>query len=471
MDMTVTPLVERSNEYYLDAFRGTMGADYQAHVPEATQGNIEESIKGLYNYQGGLNQFTNSLVNRVGRTEVRNNAWSNPLAKFKDGLLEYGDTVEESQIGLIDAYVYDHDRSSGSEELFGRVAPNVKTIFHTINREDKYKFTVDLKNLKRAFLEPMGIHKFIKGLMETANTSAARDEFLIMANLFSQFHKNDGFFTVHIDDVGAEGSTAAQARFALRRITEIAETLPFLSKDYNPAHMDVSADPTDLEMFCTPEFKAAIDIEALAAVFNTDKASLPPKLTVIPSKFFAITGVQAILTTRDFFRIYDVLLETTSLNNAAGLYENFWLHVHQIVSVSTFVPAVMFWTGPSSVIEADATPVTDILPLVIEDRDGDIVTDVIRGSIYQITGSAVTAPAGGVNDGVRIALVGAKSPRTFLSPTNALFVAYDETATQLVLTATALDDNAITETLTVAVSGTVYDAWTSTATEDVVVVP
>jgi len=144
------------------------------------------------------------------------------------------------------------------------------------------------------------------------------------------------------------------ARKGLRSIREYASKLPFISRHYNAAGMPVSANPEDLELFTTPGFQAAVDVEALAALFNVPYAEVPARITVIPEENMNIPGVQAVLTTRDFFMVADTYYDTAQIDNPAGLHTNFFLHHHQIISYSRFVPAIAF-----SDTVADSITLTD----------------------------------------------------------------------------------------------------------------
>src|SRR5690606_13770167 len=108
--------------------------------------------------------------------------------------------------------------------------------------------------------------------------------------------------------------------------------LTFLSRNYNAAHMPVAADADELELFMTPEFQAAIDVEALANLFNVAYGEVNSRITVVDK--IGIPDVQAILTTRDFFVVADTYYDTTNQPNPVGLHENFFLHHHQIISAS-----------------------------------------------------------------------------------------------------------------------------------------
>lgn len=463
MGTEVQTLRKSTNWSILNAIKTASSTEYQRRVPDATRANVQETIREMWDYAPTRNEFLDAFINRIGLVVARNVSWTNPLAKFKIGMLEYGDTIEEYIAGLLVAKTYDPKRDYLEKDLFGQEVPDVQTSFHKVNRQDYYKITINEPILKRAFLDEYGLSGLIVQLMQSPTTSDNWDEFLLTCSLFREYWDNDGFFKVKIPDVSASGSTAADSKAFIRRVRELADTLPFLSTQYNAAGMPIAANRDELELIITPEALAAVDVEALAGAFNVDKADFGTRVTVIPKEYFGITGAQAILTTRDFFVIADQRLETRSINNPVGLYDNYFLHHWQVISASRFVPAILFTsTEESSTIAVQDTPVTSIAALKLYDSAQADVTaggKVTRGSYYTVVGTATTTPAGGPNDAIRFDLVGAKSPRTIMSNTGVLYAAPDEDATSLTINATATDNNTITQTLTVNVVGDKVNVW------------
>lgn len=460
MAVNIRPLRASSNIEILNAIRSQASNEYQRRIPSATKANIADTIQTMWDYRPARNEFVNALVNQIGMIIARNVSWSNPLAKFKMGMLNYGQTIEEYQVGLIEATTYDPSRDSLERDVFGQAVIDVQSSFHKVNRQDKYKITINDNTLKQAFTSDNGLSTFISQLLEAPTTSDQWDEFLLTAGLFKEYHRNGGFFKVNVPDVSAQGSTEANAKYFLRRVRELSSTLPFISTHYNAAGMPVAAKPDDLELFITPEALAAIDVEALAGAFNIERADVSSRMTVIPAEHFGIKGAQAILTTRDFFVIADQLLETRSMQNPDGLYENHWLHHWQVISASRFVPAVLFTSvEASTVINIVDTPVTDVTALVIKDQTGAVVTTVDRGYQYNVDGTAITNPTGGVNDAVILTLTGAKSSYTYLTQTGTLSVGPDEDAGALTITSTAQSDLTVSKSTTVNVEGAKVEVW------------
>lgn len=459
--------LDKPNSAILDAVRGMASTDYRNRIPDATTAGVAATIENLTKPENRQwqNEFIDVLVNRIGMTIARANSWSNPLASFKRGMLSYGNTIEEIQVGLLKAHNYDPDRDYMEQTLFGRERPEVQANFHTVNRQNFYKVTINDVLLKRAFLDPTGLSQFINQLMEAPGTSDNWDEFLLTCSLFAEYESNGGFYHVNVPDVADLESNADDARMALRKMRSMAGNLKFLSTKYNAAKMPVFANAENLRLFVTPEYNAAIDVEALAGAFNIDRANMLGKVTEIPQEMFGIEGCQAIMTTDDFFVIADTMFESASQWNPANLHNNYFLHHHEVISASRFVPAVMFTTGADDEQIVISHIPASVSAITIENIDGETPTDVATDGMIQLIAKTVTNPVGG-DTAVVWSVTGGTTPRTYISQAGVLHVAADETATQLTVKASSAGvnpenprDDAKTATLNITVTGGPARIW------------
>jgi len=464
-ELEINPLRNVPNEAVLDAIRADASMEYQRRIPLATDAGISDTVKNLTNHRTLYNEFIDALVNRIGMVIARNTNWSNPLAPFKRGLLTFGDTIEEIQVGLLEAHVYDPDREYMEHAIFGTETPEVQANFHKVNRQNYYKISVNEPMLRRAFLDPNGLTTFVNKLMESPSTSDQWDEFLLTTSLFAKYENAGGFYHVNVPDVRDIESDEADAKLALRKMRAMADTLKFLSTKYNAAKMPTFADASDLYLFVTPEFNAAIDVEALAGAFNIDKAAMHGKVQPIPADQFRVEGAQAILTTKDFFVIADTALETTNQFNPVSRSNNYFLHHHQVVSASRFVPAVMFWTGQDDEVITISDSVASVSTPAATDIDGNVQTTVQRGNIYEL-GSEATMTSGEVG-AVSYTVTGSTSTKTYVTKTGVLHVGGDEGAGPLVITARSVyvdpsdtrKDPVASTALSLTVAGPVVPEW------------
>ena len=467
----IMELKDSSNQALLNGIHASASMDYRNRIPEATQANIQEVLASLQDNRPLYNEFVDALVNKVGLTFGRNMIWSNMLSEFKIGMLQYGDSIEEYAVGLLEAHTYEDDREAGEKAIFGTEVPEVKAVIHKRNRKDYYKVSINENALNAAFLTPGGISDFATKLMQAPVTSDQWDEFLLMTQLFAEYEKNGGFYKVNVSDVAAISSDGSAARDAIRKTRMIAGNLLFPSKKYNAARMPTFANPDELVLFATPEYQAAIDVEALAGAFNPENMKMP-KIYTIPKEHFRIPGVQAILTTRDFFVVADTVIQTEQARNPVKMMTNYFLHHQGVISASTFVPAVAFTTEPVAEEDVEVWEITGVKEIEVQDRTGATVTDVKRGELYNVFSGTVSSPETANLDAVRYSVEGATSPRTKVTSRGVLHVGGTEGAATLTLTATAihtdsegLSKTGKTATASVTVSGAASTTWPTTEQE------
>lgn len=451
MAVKTVKTLNATNAQILNAIRTDASFAYQQRIPAATQGDITDTVNNLLEYRPMMNEFIDALVNRIGDVVIKSKVWTNPLAQFKRGMMQYGETIEELATTLLQAKRYDPNKCY--DDVFKCSPPNVMSNFHSINRQDYYELTINDMLLRRAFLTDYGLQDLVGSIMETPYTSDYWDEYLIMRNLFAEYARIDGFYKVQVPDASA-AATRAEKQDDAMAITEavraMAGKMRFLSGQYNAAGVPTFTNNDDLVLFATPEFVAMLDVNVIAFAFNASAADY--KMRVVEVDDFGIDGCQAILCDRDFFMCADTLIDFESIRNPKAISWNYWLHHHGIYSVSRFVNAVMFTTeaGTSTTVPAiKATGVTvdyatkadGTKPEFAAVGDKTRLTATVAGTVTPVTEGyevpqgvtwAITANNTGVEDGAQRLKMG-----TFIDAEGVLHVAEDETAKNVTITATS----------------------------------
>lgn len=451
MAVKTVKTLNATNAQILNAIRTDASFAYQQRIPAATQGDITDTVNNLLEYRPMMNEFIDALVNRIGDVVIKSKVWTNPLAQFKRGMMQYGETIEELATTLLQAKRYDPNKCY--DDVFKCSPPDVMSNFHSINRQDYYELTINDMLLRRAFLTDYGLQDLVGRIMETPYTSDYWDEYLIMRNLFAEYARIDGFYKVQVPDASA-AATRAEKQDGAMAITEavraMAGKMRFLSGQYNAAGVPTFTNNDDLVLFATPEFVAMLDVNVIAFAFNASAADF--KMRVVEVDDFGIDGCQAILCDRDFFMCADTLIDFESIRNPKAISWNYWLHHHGIYSVSRFVNAVMFTTeaGTSTTVPAiKATGVTvdyatkadGTKPEFAAVGDKTRLTATVAGTVTPVTEGyevpqgvtwAITANNTGVESGgVRLKM------GTFIDAEGVLHVDPEETAKNVTITATS----------------------------------
>ena len=315
--------------------------DFQQRIPDPTVSGIKATMDALFQPMNGqfFNQFMDILVNRIGFTYVRQQAYRNPLSVFKGAKLSYGATIQEIAPRWIKAHSYDDE----NETLLKLHRPEAEAWYHSQNRKDQYPISVNIDELRTAFTDETGLNKLVASIMTTPQNSDEYDEYLIMKQLIAEYERKWGFYKFHLSEKPHDDATGKELLTALQTF---GGKLQFPSSVYTGTTIPVFAKPEELVLLVTPETQASLNVNTLAALFNVDLAKVSYRTVIVDE--FPIPGAVALLTTEDFFVCSDTLYSTTSFWNPQTLTTNYYLNHWGIYSISPFVPAILFTTEDES---------------------------------------------------------------------------------------------------------------------------
>lgn len=313
------------------------------YVPLASATNVAEVGAGIMLNRTVQNEFITALVDRIALFVLQQKTLTNILAPFKKGQLPLGSKIEETYIDLVKAKVYDADVAES--EVFKRVIPDVKTLFHEINRKDFYKQTIQDASLKQAFISWTDFGNFTAGIIQAMYNSNQVDEFKYMKLLLESFYSNGLFKIINLpNNVDNPGMVARFLESAREAYTLM--TLPTGSREFNAMGVHTMTLPEDFIIIIDSKLRASMDVNALASAFNLDKADLIGRVITIDN--FSVAGLKAIALDASFFMVYDVEFTMESIRNPQGKYWNYFLHVWQVMSASRFANAVAFVSQTTS---------------------------------------------------------------------------------------------------------------------------
>lgn len=326
----------------LNTIRANASAEYQERVPEATRNNLSEIRGSLLDEVGLANEFTSAIMNKIAFTVVHNKLFKNPLALLKKGSKPLGDSIEEIFVNYAKADVYDPT----GVDLLGRKLPDVKTVYHTMNRKDKYKTTISHEMLAKAFSSYGQLESFVSGIINSLYNGSNLDEFVLMKNMFKTATENGDFKVIDIDD---PVESAENATKFIKAIKLVSTNMQFPSKEFNGYLNSQTTDTKPITTFTSLEDQyiiidsatnVTLDVDVLAKAFNVDRMTFLAKLIVIDS--FPDANIRACLIDKNFVQIYDDMIKMTTFKNPEGLYDNYILHVWQTISASPLVNGVAF---------------------------------------------------------------------------------------------------------------------------------
>ena len=325
--------------------------DFQQRITMPSQSDISGFIQDITAPMNNdlWNEFCNILVNRIGMQIVNEKRWNNPLtAVFGKGNMLYGNTIQELAPKWLRAHTYDNV----STRLLQKEKPDFAQIFHSVNRKEFYKFSFAYDEFRAAVAdgaEGFGVNSLLDSLITAQLNSADYDEYIIMKQIIAEYEDKWGFFNVQLS---AAPTNEATAKELLKDIRTYASKFRFPSTLYNAGLYEdlpiFERNPDNIVLMTTPDVLACVDVDALAAAFNIDRAEIRYQIVEIDE--FPIPNTYAILTTKDFYIAYDYVYQTNQFFDPEALCTNYYLHTWQLLSVSPFVPCVRFSTDASTAV-------------------------------------------------------------------------------------------------------------------------
>ena len=337
----------------LNNIRLNASVDYQDRIPQATRENIASIGNALQTYSLLQNEFCEALFNKIGKTIIEQKLFKNKLARFKQGTIMDQKDVEEIFIEMAKSEgTYD---PKGPNPLGRRDYPDVKTIYHRMNRQDYYCVSVGDLDFRRVFQSEDQLDAFIKGFIQSIYSGAEYDEWVAMKELIATY---DGYYLYQVESLGVDsggelvgnivaGTTEGMVYVAkqfIKTIRKAVQDLSFASTKYNKAGVKTWTNPENLVLMVHKDVLAEIDVEVLAKAFNIGRTDI--QVEIIPmDDFGTLEHTYGIMVDKEWFRVYDTLSHFEPQRNAQGLFTNYFYHVHQILSASTFKNAVRFTCG------------------------------------------------------------------------------------------------------------------------------
>ena len=335
----------------LNTIRDNASDMYRDRIPEATQTNIEEVQQAMCDPENAVvtNEFMKTLLNMIIKQVIHNKLFSNPLKSLKKGKKPLGDTIEEIYTNFIKADVYDQTGSA----LLQRKLPDTKTVFHRMNRQDKYKVTVNPEELFKAFSSYDKLQSYIATIINTLYNSSEFDEFILTKELIKQAYDNNAIVVVNVPD---PLTSADNGKEFIRIVKTVSGDMVFPNSNNNAYLTAQSSDDKAIITFSRKEEQVliidnptnvSVDINVLASIFNMSVAEFNETKKIVID-CFPDPDVRAALVDEAFFQIYDDLLMFRDFENPEGLYKNYYLHVWQTLAYSPLVNAVIFKVGTDS---------------------------------------------------------------------------------------------------------------------------
>ena len=362
----------------LNAIRNNASNNYRDYVPAITDtSQLREIGTIIMDYPALQNEFLSALINRIGRVLISTKMYENPWTRFKKGMLDYGETVEEIFTNIAKPYEFEGSHTSPTSQ-FKKYKPDVRSAFHVMNYRKYYPVTIEQQKLRQAFLSAEGVTNLIGDIVNSLYTGANYDEWLTMKYLLAKTILKGRMYPVETMPISADNAKAI-----VTTVKENSNILEFPSTKYNPAHVFQHTKKSEQVIFINARFDAIMDVNVLASAFNMDKAQFmgqrvlidsfgsldrdrldelfaddPNYVPITDEEVEALDTIPMAVVDEKFFMIFDNLNEFTEIYNAELLYWNYFYHQWKTFSTSPFSNALVYVPATPSVTSVEVTPAT-----------------------------------------------------------------------------------------------------------------
>ena len=331
----------------LNTIRDNASSSYKNRIPVATQTNIDQVGAAMLDGDNIAiaNEFTSLLVNKIVKTVFHHKTFNNPLKMLKKGKKPLGDGVEEIYMNFLKGEEYD----ATGVKLLERTLPDVKVVYHRMNRKNQYPVSINRDLLAKGFKSYENLETMLKDIINKLYSSAEFDEFLMMKSLLTEGIKDGAVKMVEVT------GTASDPKGMIKDIKKVSKLMSFPSDQFNGYLSIQDVDTKPIITVSKPEEQVLIldvntdvdiAIEVLAASFNMSVAEFNETRKIIIDAFPEVEGkeIHAMLIDDAFMQIYDDLFTMTDFYNGRGLYTSYFLNVWQTFAYSGLVNAVAFYS-------------------------------------------------------------------------------------------------------------------------------
>ena len=324
----------------MNTIRENNSALYQERVPALTKTNIAEVGNPILTYEQCTNEFLSAFINRIAFEEVSNRRFRNPLAVLKKGGKPFGSDVLEMYTNPVTAVTFN---GSATDDMLKVTKPDVKTMYHRLNRQDKYPVSISDAQLKTAFTSLHELNKFFDSVLTAMYSGDEIDEFLLMRNIVAEGIVGQ----IKALEVEYDGSETA-CKDLVKVIKTLSSNFTLPSKAYN-GYNELNADAITAGTItpCTTwtpsanqiilirsDVDASTDVEVLAKAFHMEKTDFLKRKFVVDTLGDADTLMY--IGDEANFEVRDDMYTVKSFYNGSNLVTNYWLHHWQTISYSLF---------------------------------------------------------------------------------------------------------------------------------------
>ena len=328
-------------------------AQWTARLASIMPENFMDNISGQFVANNGI---LNTMINRIGMTLIHSpDTINNPFGDFTKTVMDYGDTVQEYKVKIINGKAFTADEFGNDESLY---TPNPYSVeknkpiaqYSQIDDKVKYKVTVFDNQLKLAFTSESKFGDFVAAMYATLNESNNLDKFI----KWKKFMSNEAIYGAN-DTITADDTTEYYAKL-IRKMKDTNTKFRFPSTSYN-VNEDMAVS-SNVSIIMKAEDKNKIDMDILSGVYNMDMMDIGAKIRLVDD-FATVSvttgeGAEAVTTNKDvaciivddrFFSYFPRTPVAGAIYNPEDMYTNTFLNIQGTYSAALFRNAEIVYKG------------------------------------------------------------------------------------------------------------------------------
>lgn len=359
-----------SNRDMIGLTENTLSPIWNDRIPKMAQEYWENAklVITSDNYAQARSEIFSSLVMRIGLTIVHGLETRNPLSVFDESeMFLYGETMQEIGTDIIKGEQF--QGVLNPQDQFRPSVPEVQAAYHKINRRQKYRTTLVDPTLRTAFTQEGGLANLFAQFIKRLHDSNTVDRYIFFKQIFADLLDGKSGAKllpsqiIEIPDIRLEDCPPDKTRTAIlraknavsqaqqnftgfnqMRFTQAASKGSLCSVlDFRAQNQNVTQ---NLAQLFNPQY-SVLDLQTNIEVDNfgrnvldvSDPQEMKTKAEQVPS--MGDNLIWAVVD-KQFIQSRKVLSTITNSVNAESLYANFFLHDHEIFSVSPFKTAIFF---------------------------------------------------------------------------------------------------------------------------------
>lgn len=342
----------------------TTDAQWSARLASIMPDNFMDNISGQFVANNGI---LNTMINRIGLTLIHSpDVINNPFGDFTKTIVDYGDTIQEYKVKIIDGKKFTADEFGNDESLY---TPNPYAVeknkpiaqYSKLDDKVKYRQTIFDNQLKLAFQSENKFGDFVAAMYAAIKESDNLDKFI----KWKKFMSNEAIYGV-TDTIDADDDTEYYAKM-IRKMKDTITKFRFPSTSYNANSDTAVSDGISIIMKASDKNK--IDMDILSGVYNMDMMKLNAKIRLVDD--FATVSVNdgteadpdirteevaCIIVDDRFFSYFPRTPVAGALYNPEDMYTNTFLNVQGTYTAALFRNAEIVYKGT---IGSDNEPAAD----------------------------------------------------------------------------------------------------------------